>query len=92
MIIKNHNDNSKQLLQKVLIYIDSVLLNTATTNPDDVHKVLLSGLINVRDVLFSEIVKENHTEKINQQLEEISKKNTQEDLNQEIKSEKDQKV
>ena len=92
MIIKNHNDNSKQLLQKVLIYIDSILLNATTSEPENTHKVLLSGLINVRDALFSEIIKDEYVEKINQRLDELVKKNekiNQKDLNQETESVKD---
>ena len=92
MIIKNHNDNSKQLLQKVLIYIDSILLNATTSEPENTHKVLLSGLINVRDALFTEIIKDEYVEKINQRLDELVKKNekiNQKDLNQETESVKD---
>ena len=84
MLNKNHNDASKQLMQKVLIYIDTVLVNSGNAVPGDVVKILTGGLLNVRDALFSEIVKDSHVEKINELIQpEVDKKKSKEE-NQEV--------
>tara|TARA_B100000674_G_scaffold493052_1_gene514478 strand:+ start:1621 stop:1878 length:258 start_codon:yes stop_codon:yes gene_type:complete len=84
MLNKNHNDVSKQLMQKILIYIDTVLVNSGNAVPEDVVKILTGGLLNVRDALFSEIVKDSHIEKMNELIQtEVGKKKSKEE-NQEV--------
>ena len=69
MLSKNHNDISKQLMQKVLMYIDTVLINSGNAQPEDVTKILTGGLLSVRDALFSEIIKDNNIEKLNEHMQ-----------------------
>ena len=96
MIKKNHNDVSRQFMQKVLLFIDSVLLNAAGSDSQDVNKVLMSGVLNIRDALFTEVLKDNQVDSLNQFLEkkEESKKKLQNlqspDLSQEKESAKNQ--
>jgi hypothetical protein len=95
MLEKNHNDNSKQFMQKVLMFIDTVLVNASAADQDSVNKVLVSGLLNVRDAIFSEIVRDNQVAQFNQflQQQEEAKKNQEEkdlkDSSQETELDKD---
>tara|TARA_Y100000591_G_C21399121_1_gene481926 strand:- start:187 stop:405 length:219 start_codon:yes stop_codon:yes gene_type:complete len=71
-------------MQKILIYIDTVLVNSGNAVPEDVVKILTGGLLNVRDALFSEIVKDSHIEKMNELIQtEVGKKKSKEE-NQEV--------
>ena len=98
MLEKNHNDNSKQFMQKVLMFIDAVLVNAAAADQDNVNKALVGGLLNVRDAIFSEIVRDNQIAQFNQflQQQEEAKKNQEEkdlkDSSQETESDKDLQV
>ena len=96
MLEKNHNENSKQFMQKVLIFIDTVLVNAASADQNTINKVLVGGLLNARDAIFSEIVKDNQVAQFNQFLQQKeTKKNLEEDqksLSQETESVKDQSV
>jgi hypothetical protein len=95
MLEKNHNDNSKQFMQKVLMFIDTVLVNASAADQDSVNKVLVNGLLNVRDAIFSEIVRDNQVAQFNQflQQQEEAKKNQEEkdlkDSSQETELDKD---
>jgi membrane protein involved in colicin uptake len=95
MLEKNHNDNSKQFMQKVLMFIDTVLVNASAADQDNVNKVLVGGLLNVRDAIFSEIVRDNQVAQFNQflQQQEEAKKNQEEkdlkDSSQETELDKD---
>ena len=94
MFQKLHNDNSKKFMQKVLLFIDSVIANSS--NSEDSNKVLVSGILNVRDAIFSEIVRDNQIDQITAVLAEQEAKKNQEDeqksLSQETKSASDQLV
>ncbi len=93
MLEKNHNDNSKQFMQKVLVYIDSVLINASESNSDSINKVLVGGILNVRDAIFSELIRDNHIDQLNQLVKESAKKNSEgavQDLSLEKESAKDQ--
>ena len=94
MLEKKHNEYSKQFMQKVLMFIDTVLVNASSSEQENVNKVLVGGLLNVRDAIFSEVVRDNQVAQFNQFLQqEEAKKNQKEDqknLNQENESDKDQ--
>ena len=94
MLEKNHNENSKQFMQKVLMFIDTVLVNASSANQENVNKVLVGGLLNVRDAIFSEIVRDNQITQFNQLFQqEEAKKNQEVDpksLSQETESANDQ--
>tara|TARA_A100001201_G_C4000339_1_gene174361 strand:+ start:265 stop:510 length:246 start_codon:yes stop_codon:yes gene_type:complete len=81
-------------MQKVLLFIDSVIANSS--NSEDSNKVLVSGILNVRDAIFSEIVRDNQIDQITAVLAEQEAKKNQEDeqksLSQETKSASDQLV
>jgi len=90
MLEKNHNENSKQFMQKVLMFIDTVLVNASSADQDSVNKVLVGGLLNVRDAIFSEIVRDGQVAQFNQFLQQEAAKKNQEDdqksLSQETES------
>ena len=99
MLEKNHNENSKQFMQKVLMFIDTVLVNASSADQENVNKVLVGGLLNVRDAIFSEIVRDNQVSQFNQFLQqeeskknEAQKRDSLKDTNQEIVSENDPQV
>ena len=99
MLEKNHNENSKQFMQKVLMFIDTVLVNASSSDQENVNKVLVGGLLNVRDAIFSEIVRDNQVAQFNQFLQqeeakknEAQKRDSLKDTNQEIVSENDPQV
>ena len=85
-------------MQKVLMFIDAVLVNAAAADQDNVNKALVGGLLNVRDAIFSEIVRDNQIAQFNQflQQQEEAKKNQEEkdlkDSSQETESDKDLQV
>ena len=98
----NHNDASKQFMQKILMFMDSIFINASNANSEDANKILVTGLINIRDAIFSEVVRENQLSQLNEAIkqEAIKKKENLEskeqeqekNLNQETKLEKDQSV
>ena len=99
MLEKNHNENSKQFMQKVLMFIDTVLVNASSADQENVNKVLVGGLLNVRDAIFSEIIRDNQIAQFNQFLQqeeakknEAQKRDSLKDTNQEIVSENDPQV
>ena len=99
MLEKNHNENSKQFMQKVLMFIDTVLVNASSSDQENVNKVLVGGLLNVRDAIFSEIVRDNQVAQFNQFLQqeeakknEAQKRDSLKDTNQEMVSENDPQV
>jgi len=101
MLEKSHNNNSKQFMQKVLLFIDTVLLNSANSTPEDVNKTLINGVLSIRDAIFAEIVRDGQVDGFNQflqQREELKKnqkeikEEDQKDLNQENESDNDQKA
>ena len=96
MLEKNHNEYSKQFMQKVLMFIDTVLVNASSTEQESVNKVLVGGLLNVRDAIFSEIVRDNQVDQFNKFLEQEEAKKNQEagqkSLDQEAESASDQSV
>ena len=93
---KLHNDNSKDFLQKILLFIDTTLLEAVSAKAEDTNKILVSGLVNVKDAIFSEIVKDNFINQINLAIDSEKPKKNQEktgdeiDINQEKKSASDQ--
>jgi len=98
----NHNDASKQFMQKILIFTDTIFVNAANANSEDANKILATGLLNIRDAIFSEVVRDSHLSQLNQAIsqEELKKKENLEskeveeekDSNQENKSDIDQKA
>ena len=93
MLEKSHNEISKQFMQKILTYIDSVFINSSNSNSEDASKVLVSGLLNVRDAILSEIIRDNQIVDFNKILQREANKKKGEDLkslNQEKELAKDQ--
>jgi len=97
MIEKKHNEKTKNLFKKILLFIDNNMITSINEKPEVAHKNLAAALINIRDVIFSEIVRDNQIEEIlnniNEQSVNTKKKLAEEhskDLNQETKSEQDQ--
>ena len=70
MLEKKHNEYSKQFMQKILMFIDTVLINASSSEKEDANKVLVGGLLNVRDAIFSEVVRDNQVVQFNQFLQQ----------------------
>ena len=93
---KIHNKETKQFMQKILIYIDTIFVNTANAQPENASRVLTGGILNVRDAILSEVIKDNNLDKINDDIEKNLKKSlgleekNQNHTNQEIELDKDQ--
>ena len=93
MIEKAHNEKTKKFMQNILLFIDSVLVNASSSEPQNVNNVLVGGILNVRDAILSEIVRDNQIIQINQLLQnKANKKNEEKDLNQEVELEKGQQA
>ena len=99
MIKKNHNNYSKQFMQKILLFIDTIFINAANSNAQDANKFLIEGIMNTRDALLTEIIKDNQIDSFNQLIQEEQSKNIQKktkekkeskDLNPDQVSENDQ--
>ena len=94
-IEKKHNNETKELFQKIMLFIDSTLLNAVISKPEDTNRVLVSGLQNIKDVILSELIKDNFTLKVNEIISDHFKKKEQsleKNLSQETRLEKDQSV
>jgi len=78
----SHGDESKKFMQKILVYIDTILINISNENSDESSKTLASGLLNIRDAIFNEVMKDNQIVEINKliQQESNSKKNSEKSL------------
>ena len=98
MVEKKHKETTKQFLQKILLFIDTTMVGIASAKPEDSDRILVGALANIKDAIFSEIVRDNQIELFNEYLkkqEEDKKKLSEEDpksLNQEIELDKDQTV
>ena len=84
MLEKKHNEYSKQFMQKILLFIDTILINTANADADT-NKILVSGILNIRDAIFSDIIKDNLINTLNEQTQQENnkKKENEKNLNQE---------
>ena len=89
MFEESHNQNSKKLMKKILLFIDNVCVNAGNSKPDEVCGVLTGGLLNIRDALLSEIVRDNHVAQINQILKEQDDKKNQKEDEEDINQEKE---
>tara|TARA_B100000282_G_C31699721_1_gene475696 strand:+ start:869 stop:1150 length:282 start_codon:yes stop_codon:yes gene_type:complete len=91
MLEKKHNEYSKQFMQKILLFIDTILINTANADADT-NKILVSGILNIRDAIFSDIIKDNLINTLNEQTQQENnkKKENEKNLNQETELVNDQ--
>ena len=90
MLEKKHNEHSKQFMQKILLFIDTILINTSNADADT-NKILVSGILNIRDAILSDIIKDNFINTLNEQTQKNSKKKENEkNLNQETELVNDQ--
>ena len=92
MLQKNHNEYSKQFMQKILLFIDSVVVNAVAADSGESNKILTAGLLNARDAICSEIIRDSQVSQIEKQLNKERTKKSQETepLSQEAELEKDQ--
>ena len=83
----NHNDESKKFMQKILMFIDSILVNLANEKPDESSKTLTSGLLNIRDAIFAEVMKDSQIVQFNKIIQQESerKKKPKEDLKENLR-------
>lgn len=88
MLENKYNDNAKEFLKKLLIYIDTTIINTVSDdNNENNSRNIISSVLNLRDAIFSELTYDKFTDNINKNFE--MKKKEEKDLNQEIVLEKD---
>jgi hypothetical protein len=98
-----HNDVSKAFLQKIVSFLDNILIAAVSSAKEDTSKILVGGIVNIKDAIFAEIVKDSFVDQVNKSIEtdDASKKNLptnmknlqsdgQIDLSQETKSDNDQ--
>ena len=78
MLEENHGQFSKQFMQKILMFIDTVLVKAVNSSQEEANKSLIGGIMNVRDALFSEIIKENQKLQISEFLKQEELKKNQE--------------
>ena len=90
MIKKSHNLPTIEFLQKLLFFIDTKIIEAINSNSDS-STVLTSALLNIKDALLSEIVRDNQADQINNALTQEQKKKEEKDIiGQEKELEKDQ--
>ena len=89
MIVKKHNDSSRQFMQSLISFIDTVFHTAINANQPEANKVLTDGITNIRDAVFSELVKDKQIELLYAQAQEKQKKENLKDLNPDQKLEKD---
>jgi hypothetical protein len=98
LIKKQHNNNTIQLFQKIVLFIDSSLINASSLSLEEKAGMLTKNILNIKDVLFSEVVRNSYEEEINNNLLKKEQKSVQkkEDLKEEKiqveRLEKDQSV
>lgn len=93
MFEKKLNKNSVEFLQKISMFIDSVLINAVSSTPTETDRILSGGLLSIKEAIHSEITNDVFVEKFNSQLtQKKNKKKDQEDLNQEKRLVSDQSV
>ena len=84
MIKEKYNQDSKKFMQKILIFIDSVFVNVANSDANNSNAIFVNSLLNIRDSIFSEILKDNQLAQIKNELdqqEKIKKKEKEENQN-----------
>ena len=92
-MIKNvHSDETKKFFQKLLLFADSTINQAIIADSSESQKIVISGLINIKDAIFSEIVRDNYAISINESLLESQKKKEKDIINQEQELEKDRQV
>ena len=90
-MIKNiHNDETKKFFQKLLLFTDATINQAISADAADSQKIVITGLLNIKDAILSEIVRDNHANSINESLLESQKKKEKDIINQEPVLEKDQ--
>ena len=77
MIEKKHNKTTKQFLQKILLFIDTTIVNLAAANSEDSDRILVGALTNIKDAIFSEIIRDSQIEDLNQLLQAQQEKKKQ---------------
>jgi hypothetical protein len=95
MLVTNLNEYSKEFLKKILLFIDATMMNSVSAKPEETDQILVTAMINIKDSIFSEIVKDNFAESVNQKIiesQESQKKEKEKNINldQETGLEKDQ--
>jgi hypothetical protein len=86
-----HNDQSRHFMQQILLFIDSVIVNAINSEPTGSNKILTSGLLNVRDAIFSEIVRDSQVKNLDN-VKKNQQKEEEKTIKPEKKSDKDQQA
>ena len=70
MIDIKHNNNSKEFLKKLTVFIDKTVQDAILVPEIDKNKLILNCLLNVKDSIISEIIRDNFGEQINLAIQE----------------------
>ena len=70
MIDKKLNKESKEFLQKILLFIDSILINAISSEPKETDRILVSGYLNIKEAIYTQIVSDNISESIQKNIED----------------------
>lgn len=76
MLKKRHNETTREFFQKILIFIETTMINSASTAPDDVDKLLVKSLFSVKDAIFAELVRDSQVGELNDILQQQENKKT----------------
>ena len=68
MLTTNLNDYSKEFLKKILLFIDATIINSVSAKPEETDQILVNAITNIKDSIWSELVKDNFAETVNQKI------------------------
>ena len=91
MLTTKLNDYSKEFLKKILLFIDATIINSVSAKPEETNQILVSAITNIKDSIFSEIVKDNFSETINQKILETKEKENKKNENEKNQSSNQEK-
>ena len=81
MLEKKLNKNSIDFLQKVLLFIDSVIINAVSSNPKETDRILTNGLLNIKEAIRSEISYDIFVGSLNKDKDLTQEKNKKKEQN-----------
>jgi|TARA_R110001583_G_scaffold68610_8_gene195097 hypothetical protein len=95
-INEKHNSETKEFFEKLIIFIDTTLVNASASGEPESKKTLVAGFLSIKDAIFSELIRDNFANNLavkikdHENKKKLEKEQNQKDLNQEQVLEKDQ--
>ena len=85
-----HNLNTRQFFQKIVLFIDSTLVNALNADKINQNKIITGGLLNIRDSILVEVLSDNIVTQISANNKKKQEEKNQKEISQEKKLDKDQ--